>query len=434
MSLESSLGGRTLGDSGIGSTTRFSPEWLSYDQLTSGQTGNSSRVSTPVIPKADSKGPPGAVYQVRVEINDVRADIPEEPPHELIPDINIDMAQARQPINPTNVGIPRSRGDPTDVEVLVSELNRQKRVNGWDDQTTRQYFYMSLIGPAQNWWEENEVALNEQTWEQIKSSFKDRFQPSPGTTAWTRFQKRSQAPGEDALSYFEEKNRLKKLTTIPIEELDAVQFFLEGLQTELRDKVELRGGNTDLQILRKNIKEIETQMRRGGRAGTAMGCDPQRYDKMEAMMLNIQQDIEGLRKVIHESPKTGVEQLLVATLTKLATSQNPSGTVEPTCYRCRGPGHYASACTVPDHALPKGNSKECYRCGDHGHYARECVNLGPTASSRNFRPTSRGPSRDRSAERPRSAPLTCQYCSGMSHTALACDKLKRDMMAAEKKN
>ena len=227
-------------------------------------------------------------------------------------------------LNPLKLGIPRCTGDPSEVELLISEINRQKQVYNWDDARVRQYFYLSLLGKAQIWWEQNEDELNVKNWEDLKNSFRERFHPSPGTTSWTRFQERCQNPGEDAMTYFEDKNRLKKLTNIPLADPDAVNFFLEGLEPELRFQVELRGNNDTLVALRENIRQIEIILKQKA------GGDSSRLDKIEAMMLNLQRDLDSFLKINFESQNKGIEQLLFAMLEKFDKISSTPQTTEIT--------------------------------------------------------------------------------------------------------
>ena len=190
-----------------------------------------------------------------------------------------------------------------------------------------------------------------------------------------------------------------------------------------------------MDALRENIRDLESVMRQEGKLGMGGGCDPSHYNRLESMMINIQHDIESLRRTNSEPQASGVNQLLVAALTKLATAPTQLGGSEPTCYRCGLTGHYANTCFKSETATARENiQRECYRCGDVGHFARSCHNFGASAQSRSRDQGNRTPGRERSLGRTKSGQTYCQFCNGLGHTAVTCERLKAELKGAEKKN
>lgn len=300
------------------------------------------------------------------------------------------------PLNPTKLGIPKCSGTPKETERLIAEINRQKKVNNWNDDVTRQYFYLSLQGPCQTWWENKEEFLNGKTWEELKVIFRNRFQATPGTTTWTKFTNRKQQEGENALDYYEEKNKLMKLTDIPLDDAKALDFFVEGLlpETRLQVKYRMPEENCTLEQLLKIIEKVQKVLLEEGTSSSSSA-----NHEIKAMMIGLQNKIEALSNSRLEN---NVEQLVVATIARLTGPNNTANPPEITCYECKGKNHFAKDCKAPGKQERKPSNS--------------MNSLGGGRSRSN--------SRDRSLERTKIGQPICQLCSSPGHSALSCAKLQ----------
>lgn len=311
-------------------------------------------------------------------------------------------------INPLKLGIPRCYGDdPFEIERLISELNKQQKIQDWTDRQVRQNLYFSLLGAAQIWYEREEARLEEMTWPQIRDALRVRFPPKAGRTYLTAFMRRVQEPKENIESYFEDKCRLKDLGCGGLDEETVIELIIDGLKDDAREAI-LMLNNTTLDELNANI--IKVGRAKAQRVSNSVHDDTKR---LESMVLNLRERLDSIispKPAPVPRPKADnppLEQLLVAALSQIA---NKAGNRDMICYRGQEQGHFANQCAAQE------------RTGDY------------IDNSQTFRSASKfgnngNRSRQHSRERSESRQPVCQICDAVGHTALGCPTIQSEIMS-----
>lgn len=331
-------------------------------------------------------------------------------------------------VNPLKLGIPRCYGDdPAEVEKLISELNKQKKVQRWTPEQVRQNLYLSLMGAALTWYEQEEVRLEQMDWDQLKEALRVRFQSKTGRTAVNAFLRRVQRPGETVLSYFEDKNRLKDLGgAAGLDEQTIIDLIIEGLLDEPQDAV-MMFRNTTIAELKENLTRIgKTRLAQRNSSQVTMVSS----SKLESMVMTLCDKLDAvlptsapapaplpvLPDSSNEHPQGNID-LLVAALTQFANKNN--GKSEVTCHRCHRLGHYANQCndregSNQDSSWARGRTQP----SDNNVRGNSEVRSAGHFNGSN----SRNHSRNNSAERSRAGSALCQLCNTYGHTVIGCSK------------